>query len=75
LNNFLSSVSIDEKIFNGLLAGDKMDQFKCGLCDYYYIPEEGDLDNDIPIDTPFEDLPDDWVCPLCGAEKSEFEKV
>jgi len=52
-----------------------MDQFKCKLCDYFYIPEEGDLDNDIPLDTPFEDLPDDWVCPVCGAEKSDFEKV
>jgi rubredoxin len=61
--------------FNCLLTGGKMDQFKCSLCDYYYIPEEGDLDNDIPLDTPFEDLPDDWVCPLCGAEKSDFEKV
>ncbi len=51
-----------------------MDQYKCKLCAYFYIPEEGDLDSDIPLETPFEDLPDDWVCPICGAEKSDFEK-
>jgi rubredoxin len=52
-----------------------MDQYECPLCDYIYDPVEGDLDSDITPDTAFEDLPDDWVCPICGADKSEFEKL
>jgi hypothetical protein len=38
------SVFIDKKTFNRVFTGGKMDQFKCGLCDYFYLPEEGDLD-------------------------------
>ena len=40
---------------------------------YVYDPEEGDPDNGIAPGTKFEDLPDDWTCPLCGAGKDEFE--
>ena len=52
-----------------------MDKYECLACGYIYDPAEGDPDNDIPPGTAFEDLPDDWVCPLCGAPKEEFEKV
>ena len=41
-------------------------------CGYVYDPEEGDSDNDIEAGTAFEDLPDDWVCPKCDAEKEFF---
>ena len=51
-----------------------MDKWECP-CGYIYDPEEGDAENNIPVGTPFEELPDDWVCPLCGAEKEYFEKV
>ena len=51
-----------------------MDKYECTICGYVYDPAEGDPDNDISAGTEFEDLPDDWVCPVCGAEKSEFEK-
>ncbi len=44
-------------------------------CGYVYNPEEGDIDNHIPPGTAFEDLPEDWVCPVCGAEKSNFEMI
>lgn len=44
----------------------------CELCGYEYNPKKGDLDNDIPENTDFEDLPEDWVCPLCGASKDDF---
>ncbi len=54
-------------------GGMKMDKWECLICGYIYDPEVGDPDNDIDPDTPFEDLPDDWVCPECGAEKGEFE--
>ena len=40
-----------------------------------YDPALGDLESDIPPGTPFEELPDDWVCPDCNEEKAEFEPV
>jgi flavin reductase (DIM6/NTAB) family NADH-FMN oxidoreductase RutF/rubredoxin len=55
--------------------GEKtMGKYTCSVCGYVYDPEQGDPDNGIQPGTPFEELPDDWVCPICGAEKSEFEK-
>lgn len=53
----------------------KMQKYRCIICGYVYDPAEGDPDNDIPAGTPFEDLPDDWVCPVCGASKEDFEPV
>ncbi len=50
-----------------------MTKYICTVCDYVYDPEVGDPDNGIEPGTAFEDLPDDWVCPDCGVEKSEFE--
>lgn len=50
-----------------------MQKYICIPCTYIYDPEEGDIDNDIYPDTAFEDLPDDWVCPVCGASKDEFD--
>lgn len=52
----------------------KMAKYKCGVCGYVYDPEIGDPENDIAPETPFEELPEDWVCPVCGASKDEFEK-
>ena len=52
-----------------------MAKYECTVCGYIYDPELGDPDGDIKTGTPFEELPDDWVCPICGASKSEFEKV
>jgi flavin reductase (DIM6/NTAB) family NADH-FMN oxidoreductase RutF/rubredoxin len=49
-------------------------KYKCNVCGYVYNPEEGDPASGIKLGTPFEDLPDDWVCPVCGAPKSEFAK-
>ena len=49
--------------------------YVCMICGYKYDPEEGDPDSGIPPGTPFEELPDDWVCPVCGAEKRFFERV
>ncbi|MBW2466010.1 MAG: rubredoxin [Deltaproteobacteria bacterium] len=51
-----------------------MDKYECP-CGYIYDPEEGDYENGVEPGTPFEDLPDDWVCPQCGAEKEYFYKV
>jgi rubredoxin len=50
-----------------------MDRYICTVCGYEYNPEEGDPDSSIEPGTAFEDIPDDWVCPTCGATKSDFE--
>lgn len=52
-----------------------MDKWKCSVCGYVYDPEAGDPDTGIPPDTLFENLPEDWVCPVCGAAKDLFDKV
>lgn len=51
-----------------------MDSYVCQVCGYVYDPSQGDPEGDIPAGTAFEDLPEDWVCPVCGAGKSEFAK-
>ncbi|MBS7622823.1 rubredoxin [Candidatus Bathyarchaeota archaeon] len=48
-------------------------KFRCILCGYIYDPGVGDPDGGIPAGTSFESLPADWVCPLCGAPKEQFE--
>jgi rubredoxin len=50
----------------------KMKKYVCGICGYVYDPAKGDSDGGIPQGTPFEKLPEDWSCPVCGAAKSEF---
>ncbi len=52
-----------------------MDKYECTACGYIYDPAEGDPDNGAPPGTLFEQLPDDWVCPLCLVGKDQFEKV
>jgi len=51
-----------------------MDKYVCSVCGYVYDPEDGDPDNGVEPGTSFENLSDDWTCPVCGAEKSLFEK-
>jgi len=53
---------------------EKMEKYVCTICGYVYDPEKGDPDGGIAPGTKFEDIPDGWVCPLCGASKSDFEK-
>ncbi len=53
----------------------KLAKYKCGVCGYVYDPEKGDPESEIAPGTRFEDLPGDWVCPVCGASKDEFEKL
>jgi len=50
-----------------------MRSYVCTVCGYVYDPKEGDPENGIVAGTSFEDLPDSWVCPLCGVPKSDFE--
>ncbi|MBS3970233.1 MAG: rubredoxin [Clostridia bacterium] len=52
-----------------------MDKWECIICGYIYDPEVGDPDNDVDPGTAFESIPEDWVCPECGAGKEDFEKA
>ncbi|MDP8237924.1 MAG: rubredoxin [Candidatus Hatepunaea meridiana] len=51
-----------------------MDVYICSVCGYEYDPQNGDPDHGVPVGTSFEDLPDDWTCPVCGASKDAFNK-
>jgi rubredoxin len=52
-----------------------MKKYECSDCFYEYNPETGDPELGVPAGVPFEELPDDWVCPLCGAGKDKFVEV
>lgn len=56
-------------------AATKMSKYKCSVCGYIYNPELGDPDGHVKPGTPFEQLPDDWTCPVCGATKDKFDKI
>jgi len=53
----------------------KMDKYQCSVCGYIYDPEKGDPDGGIKPGTRFEDIADDWTCPVCGASKDQFKKM
>ena len=50
-----------------------MKKYKCQVCGYIYDPDTGDESNNVAPGTAFEDLPEGWVCPVCGASKDQFE--
>ncbi len=50
----------------------EMKKYVCSVCGYVYDPDSGDNEAGIPAGTSFDNLPDDWTCPVCGAGKSEF---
>ena len=52
----------------------KAARYTCTVCGYIYDPEKGDPEGNVKPGTRFEDLPEEWVCPVCGAEKDKFEK-
>jgi rubredoxin len=52
-----------------------MQKWVCTVCGYVYEPEKGDPENGVAAGTPFENLPKDWVCPVCGASREDFEKT
>jgi rubredoxin len=55
--------------------GLRVQKYRCVPCGFVYDPAEGDPDNGIDPGTAFAALPDDWVCPICGVPKTEFEPV
>ncbi|WP_301860537.1 rubredoxin [uncultured Megasphaera sp.] len=52
-----------------------MDKYECCICGYIYDEAEGDPDNGVAAGTKFADLPDSWVCPTCGTDKDDFDKI
>lgn len=52
-----------------------MQKWICQVCDYIYDPNMGDPSQDVAAGTPFEKLPEDWVCPECGVGKDQFEPL
>ncbi len=52
-----------------------MQKYECQLCGYIYDPAKGDAEAQVPAGTPFEQLPADWECPLCGASKDDFQAI
>ena len=52
-----------------------MKKYVCDICGYIYDPEKGDPDSGIAPGTVFEDIPEDWLCPLCGVGKDDFSEV
>jgi rubredoxin len=49
-----------------------MQNYVCGVCGYVYVPSAGDPDNGVAAGTAFDKVSDDWVCPVCGADKGSF---
>ena len=56
----------------GLAEEKVMQKYVCDVCGYIYDPAEGDPDNGVAPGTAFADIPEDWVCPMCGALKEDF---
>jgi len=56
-------------------ASPVKDKYRCTVCGWIYDPDIGDPDGGIAAGTPFEQVPDDWICPVCGAAKADFEKI
>ena len=52
-----------------------MNKWECLVCGYIYDPQKGDPKNEVEPGTKFEDVPDDWVCPICGASKDQFKEI
>ena len=51
-----------------------MKKYVCTVCGWVYDPDKGDPDSGIKPGTAFEDLPEDWACPICGLDKGVFEE-
>ena len=69
---FLHGNTVTNTIFG---KENKMKKYVCDVCGYVYDPAEGDPDNGVEPGTSFDKLPEDWVCPVCGASKDDFSEA
>lgn len=67
------AATVASKSVEAVERNKDMKKYVCVVCGYVYDPAAGDPDNGVPAGTPFEKLPADWVCPVCGAAKDQFE--
>lgn len=64
---------LEKKIHHELVVSKEQPaQYQCSICGYIYDPQEGDTHSGIAPGTAFEDIPDDWTCPICGVSKKDF---
>ena len=56
------------------MSDKALTKYRCLVCGYIYDPQKGDPDNGIKPGTAFQDLPDDWVCPECGVNRTSLRK-
>ena len=74
-----NSLSLHQRKEKELITNIKTDKimkkYVCTVCNWIYDPAVGDPDGGIAPGTPFEAIPDDWACPLCGVTKEDFELV
>lgn len=76
IQQYLSDNDYKNKIINiNKKKGNIMKKYVCDVCGWIYDPEVGDPEGGIAPGTAFEDIPDDWVCPLCGVGKDDFSPV
>jgi rubredoxin len=58
-----------------MIKENLMQKYICDICGYLYVPEDGDPDDNVAAGTPFDKLPANWVCPVCGVGKDSFSPV
>lgn len=76
MQQYLPDIGKKNKIINTKKKkGNIMKKYVCDVCGWIYDPEVGDPEGGIAPGTAFEDIPDDWVCPLCGVGKDDFSPV
>jgi flavin reductase (DIM6/NTAB) family NADH-FMN oxidoreductase RutF/rubredoxin len=68
---FAASMAV--AIAENIERSKRMKKYVCQVCGFVYDPAVGDPDSGVPAGTPFEKLPEDWVCPVCGASRDQFE--
>lgn len=59
-------------VFSAVESSTETKRWICEACGWIYDPAEGDIDGGVPAGTAFEDIPEDWFCPVCGARKTDF---
>lgn len=59
-------------VFSAVSEATGTKRWICEACGWIYDPAEGDIDGGVPAGTAFEDIPEDWFCPVCGARKTDF---
>ena len=72
-NNFTTPLFYQYKPIN--MSMNNLKKYRCNVCKWVYDPQEGDIKGSIPSGTPFEELPAEWVCPVCKAKKNKFSPL